>query len=304
MRSYFIQLDLDGRAEYIWNSVSILDLMNRGISRPNDQVKCCLTTLGSRSIVEVGECYNPKRICTWEFVRNFYGSSGKSLPSSVAGSSAMARMLGSIIPGSEYHAIPYRVGLLLSDLVVLWNANTHFRYCGGGSTTILEEEWFGTILFAMTCFILRLAQWGLGVQVTIEMNNPSWTLLLLWISILVIPPLVILALRVYFRARSSFTPNQFSHQRLEGSNSIRLSRVHRKPVFGDSVISCDMIHANLNRTPPYRAIPYTWGNPKHNEQILIDGEFHTVFPNVYSILQGKRSFWSNRMFWIDSICIN
>jgi hypothetical protein len=205
MRSYFIQLDLDGRAEYIWNSVSILDLMNRGISRPNDQVKCCLTTLGSRPIVEVGECYNPKRICTWEFVRSFYGSSGKSLPSSIAGSSAMARMLGSIIPGSEYHAIPYRVGLLLSDLVVLWNANTHFRYCGGGSTTILEEKWFGTILFAMTCFILRLAQWVLGVQVTIEMNNPSWTLLLLWISILVIPPLVILALRVYFRARSSFT---------------------------------------------------------------------------------------------------
>lgn len=194
-------------------------------------------------------------------------------------------------------------GLSLANNQIL-HANTLFRNNGGDASILLLSERLGAFFFAFTCLILRLAQWSLGWNLAIHMDSPSLSLKVFWAVVVISPILLFVALRIYYRSKRRYGTSKFQHQKLEGRNSIRLLRVHPKPIFGNHLISCDMIHTKLDHTPRYTAVSYTWGNAGHNEQIVIDGQIYTVSPNVYSILQETRSLWSSQLLWIDSICIN
>lgn len=164
----------------------------------------------------------------------------------------------------------------------------------------------GTIWFAATCLVLRVAQWSLGFQFrfVFEFQNPSWSIKLFWFIILV-SAIVFFVVRA--RNDQRYKSTKFQHRQLElehGRNAIRLLRLHPKPPFGDGPIVCELLHTSLEFAPPYTAISYTWGAPARYEVIQIDGLEYRVSPNVYLILRGKRSTNHNIILWIDSICIN
>jgi hypothetical protein len=55
---------------------------------------------------------------------------------------------------------------------------------------------------------------------------------------------------------------------------------------------------------PYRAISYTWGDPRPTESITLDGCPFPVGQNAYSVLLHLRSETESQRLWIDAICIN
>jgi len=206
-----------------------------------------------------------------------------------------------------YFSIPidvaYGICLMNSQFI---HANTTLRVWGSAPSIILQRERLGTIWFALTCLVLRVAQWSFGfhIRLEFEFQNPSWHVALFW--------LLVFALATFFfvvRVRNDrrYESSKFHHRQLEsehGKNAIRLLRLHPKSLFGDGPIFCDLLHTSLEFAPAYTAISYAWGLPASYEVIQVDGLEFKVSPNVYSILRGKRSTNRNVILWIDSICIN
>ena len=206
-----------------------------------------------------------------------------------------------------YFSIPidvaYGICLMNSQFI---HANTTLRAWGGAPSIILQRERLGTIWFAVTCLMLRVAQWNLGFQFRLEFEfqNTSWYIGLFWF--------IVFGSATFFfvvRARNDqkYKSTKFHYRQLEsehGRNAIRLLRLHPKPPFGDGPIVCDLLHTSLEFAPVYTAISYTWGAPASYEVIQINGLEFKVSPNVYSILRGKRSTKHNVILWVDSICIN
>jgi Heterokaryon incompatibility protein (HET) len=69
-------------------------------------------------------------------------------------------------------------------------------------------------------------------------------------------------------------------------------------------LQCRITHVKLEELPRYDAISYTWGDPKHELGILVDGKWLNVTRNVYELLQDRASSYESRSLWIDCICIN
>lgn len=89
----------------------------------------------------------------------------------------------------------------------------------------------------------------------------------------------------------------------KGKNEIRLLRVH--PHEGARrTIRCDLLTVPLDNAPTYEALSYTWGNPSKLAPINIDGNLVLVRKNLERALYELQDRNTERILWIDAICID
>ncbi|KAK0124573.1 hypothetical protein ONS95_009522 [Cadophora gregata] len=74
-----------------------------------------------------------------------------------------------------------------------------------------------------------------------------------------------------------------------------------------SVIECSLFAISITTPPYYEALSYTWGPPpppSEQQYVLCDGKKLPVTENCISALYHLRKKYSNRLLWIDAICID
>ena len=71
-------------------------------------------------------------------------------------------------------------------------------------------------------------------------------------------------------------------------------------------IECELFQAWLqgDSVIPYEALSYTWGSMEMTEHIKIDGRTLGVTKNLYLALEYLRSQDTDRILWVDAICID
>jgi hypothetical protein len=76
-------------------------------------------------------------------------------------------------------------------------------------------------------------------------------------------------------------------------------------------IKCTLKHvilgqcsSNYKQLNPYEALSYTWGGRNGTIPISCDGQTLLVTPNCESALRHLRNTFTERVLWIDAICIN
>ena len=93
---------------------------------------------------------------------------------------------------------------------------------------------------------------------------------------------------------------------LNSSDDIRLLRL--LPGRGNDSIACVLIHTTCSpnfdvKVTAYEALSYTWG-PKIMHTINCDGAALSISENLWLALQRLRRGDSERLLWVDAICIN
>lgn len=75
---------------------------------------------------------------------------------------------------------------------------------------------------------------------------------------------------------------------------------------GEPDIKCELFQAWLHsdRVIPYEALSYTWGGTEISASIKINGRTLNVTENLYLALQYLYSQKTDRILWVDAICIN
>jgi hypothetical protein len=61
---------------------------------------------------------------------------------------------------------------------------------------------------------------------------------------------------------------------------------------------------NLEDAPKYEALSYVWGDGKEFKDITVDGQLLRILRNLFDALQAVRYADSERLIWIDAICMN
>lgn len=89
---------------------------------------------------------------------------------------------------------------------------------------------------------------------------------------------------------------------------------HSRPSFrllrllkGDGLdLHCEIFLAWLDETElvPYEALSYTWGSTAIMDNINVDGQKLRITPNLYAALQQLRYKTTDRILWVDAICID
>ncbi|KAL6895149.1 heterokaryon incompatibility domain-containing protein [Trichoderma evansii] len=84
----------------------------------------------------------------------------------------------------------------------------------------------------------------------------------------------------------------------------RLVRLHQ----GDSgELSCELFQAVLHQHDeliPYEALSYTWGLTESHYSIVVNDQRMKITANLYLALKNLRNAHSDRILWVDAICIN
>ncbi|RYP13310.1 hypothetical protein DL765_006933 [Monosporascus sp. GIB2] len=104
------------------------------------------------------------------------------------------------------------------------------------------------------------------------------------------------------RLISRGSPTEFEYPRLQGENSIRLFRLHRRLPFRP--LSGTLIPVPLEDAPPYEAISYSWGDCKETSVVIVNGVSFKTSKATYDALASCRSFRRSRLVWIDYLCID
>ncbi|KAI0863542.1 hypothetical protein F4860DRAFT_66814 [Xylaria cubensis] len=114
---------------------------------------------------------------------------------------------------------------------------------------------------------------------------------------------------------SAVAHDAFCHQQLpDPRNHFRLLRVTKcapqatvKPQqeHVDADLECELTTWLVANAPLYRAVSYTWGDPKDTAWIRVNGKSMQVRQNCKDVLQQvHRHSGLNSYFWVDAICIN
>ncbi|KAF2472960.1 HET-domain-containing protein, partial [Lindgomyces ingoldianus] len=87
------------------------------------------------------------------------------------------------------------------------------------------------------------------------------------------------------------------------TNEIRVVKISPQvdPKFN---VSCEFTIVSLDAKPVYRALSYTWGDPKDTLPITLNGHRFEVTRNLKRALQRLRTLGTEVSIWIDAICIN
>ena len=91
-------------------------------------------------------------------------------------------------------------------------------------------------------------------------------------------------------------------QLTDPSKQIRLLKI--QPYKHERRIACQMIAVNVDATPPYAAISYTWGSPEKTHSVNIDGKEVTVGQNCSHALWQACHDACHDYYWIDALCID
>ena len=88
------------------------------------------------------------------------------------------------------------------------------------------------------------------------------------------------------------------------SGEIRLLILRRAAWLLPGTIQATLVHVPADNPGEFEAISYCWGRPKRSEEILLDGARYSITESALELLIARRSFWNDRIIWIDAICIN
>jgi hypothetical protein len=94
-------------------------------------------------------------------------------------------------------------------------------------------------------------------------------------------------------------------KKLSGGNracTIRLLNLH--PGITEDLICCDLQCVSLSATPEYEAISYYWGTHAGAIEIQCDGRPFMITKELAAAFKKFRREDSNRLLWVDAICIN
>ena len=87
-----------------------------------------------------------------------------------------------------------------------------------------------------------------------------------------------------------------------GSQSIRVLYLH---LMGDGEpVKTTLGVVSLDQAPEFEALSYVWGDGALKQTILIDGARYQVTDALYVALANLRNLDSQRVLWVDAICIN
>ena len=84
---------------------------------------------------------------------------------------------------------------------------------------------------------------------------------------------------------------------------IRLLALQKSP-SEDAPIECDLYFCKLDNPPRYEAVSYIWGDPDITREITLQGSTFRVTENLHNVLCRLRQRQTERILWIDAICIN
>ena len=98
----------------------------------------------------------------------------------------------------------------------------------------------------------------------------------------------------------------FTYEGLSSPTEIRLVQVHHRapPSVHDVTLVTKPLEEKHLR---YTAISYVWGDPRKTRKLRINGKWLSVPASTFEIVQDHMQWWAadaDRLFWIDSICIN
>lgn len=83
---------------------------------------------------------------------------------------------------------------------------------------------------------------------------------------------------------------------------IRLIQIEAGPI--EARIRCKLQVTSFHNAPPYEALSYTWGSLEQASFITCDDIPLRVTNNLFDAFQYLRRPESNRIMWIDAVCIN
>ncbi|PQE02986.1 heterokaryon incompatibility -domain-containing protein [Rutstroemia sp. NJR-2017a BVV2] len=88
------------------------------------------------------------------------------------------------------------------------------------------------------------------------------------------------------------------------SRHIRLLKI--LPDGPNGEVCCQLVPRSLDTQPSYTALSYAWGSPSNHRKIILNGETHTVYENLWRFLSQARNLGSRfgGWLWIDALCIN
>lgn len=89
-----------------------------------------------------------------------------------------------------------------------------------------------------------------------------------------------------------------------GSERREIRLLMLRPGEPASPIRCDLLQANLDASPSYTALSYTWGDTSVTKCISIGGQEALVTENLESALQHLRNPTCTVTLWVDAICVN
>ena len=69
-------------------------------------------------------------------------------------------------------------------------------------------------------------------------------------------------------------------------------------------IQCQLFESKLTAAEDYAAISYTWGGTSKPCDIVVNGYSMTITKNAYLALRDMRRRESDRILWVDALCIN
>lgn len=96
----------------------------------------------------------------------------------------------------------------------------------------------------------------------------------------------------------------FVHSRLEHKpHAFRLIQLFPASDTGQDVF-CELLSADLEEPPKYKALSYVWGDATSTRNIYIEGKPYPVTKNCYAALVCLRHQTNQMTLWIDAICIN
>ena len=96
--------------------------------------------------------------------------------------------------------------------------------------------------------------------------------------------------------------DRYEYTALPHQRAIRLLKLEPGKV-GQTLVG-SMRTVDIDRTPPYDAISYVWGNPERKAQILCDGHILGLTSSLDGALQRVRCVDEARLLWADAICID
>jgi hypothetical protein len=79
------------------------------------------------------------------------------------------------------------------------------------------------------------------------------------------------------------------------------------PGIGWDRVRCEIFDASFEKGEDaitYEALSYTWGGTERTEEITMDERRLFVTPNLLSALKTIRYTHTERVLWIDAICID
>lgn len=69
-------------------------------------------------------------------------------------------------------------------------------------------------------------------------------------------------------------------------------------------IVCRLMVKNLDDSPSYEALSYTWGNADYTKSIRLEGHSVLIRTNLADALMSLRHPTQSRILWTDALCIN